>query len=81
MQISETLRTLSTMGKDMVEKQKNEWIDEADIRLRAIVNDAEERLRIIADDSTAKLRRTIFIATGIITAGLVILSATIAFTP
>lgn len=80
MPITETLRTLSTMGKDMVEKQKLEWMENADIRLRAIVSDAEERLRIIADESTTKLRRTIFIAAGIIAVGLLVLSATIAFT-
>lgn len=77
MPISETLRTLSTMGKDMVEKQKLEWLDEADTRLRAIVIEAEERFRRIANDSTAKLRVTIFTAAGIVTAGLVVLAAAI----
>jgi len=67
------------MGKDMVEKQKLEWLDDADIRLRTIMSDAEVRFHTIANESTEKLRFTILTAACIVAAGLVLLAAAIAF--
>ena len=80
MPLTDTLRGLSSMGKGLVESQKVQWLDDADARLRAIVDDAEKRTRVIGEEATAKLQRSCMIASGIVTAGLVILAAAIAFT-
>lgn len=67
MPLSNTLRSLSNLGKDLVDTQKTEWL-----------TDAETRLRIISAEATTKLRRTAMIAAGMITGGLLALAAAIA---
>lgn len=66
MPLSNTLRSLSNLGKDLVDTQKNEWLA-----------DAEIRLRIISGEATTKLHRTAMIAAGMITGGLLALAAAI----
>ncbi len=66
--ITNALRGLSTLGKDLVDTQKTEWLA-----------DAETRLQTLANETTAKLHRTALTAAGIIAGGLVILAGAIIF--
>lgn len=68
MPLPEALRNLSALGKDLVDNQKAEWLADAETRLRAVV-----------DEATTKLHRTAMIAAGLITGGLAVLSAVLAF--
>ncbi len=69
MNVKETIQAVTSHGREALQTQRDD-----------LLNDAEARLREIADDLATRIRASLLVAASIITAGLLILAAVHLFT-
>lgn len=65
MNLTDKLSNLANLGREAAQQQRD-----------SLISDAEQRFQKIANDLAARIERALFIAAGLVTAGLIAVAVT-----